>query len=492
VSKHQIKMFSRLASMSAPSPTVELPVLSVSELTQSIRQELEGRFPVVYVQGEVTNYKQHTSGHLYFTLKDEEAQISAVMFAGNARTVSKLPASGDKVIVRAQLSVYPARGNYQLYVKELHYVGLGELLARFQALKEQLRAMGWMDPSRKQALPFLPKRIGVVTSPTGAVIQDILHVLRRRFPGFQLILNPVKVQGEGAAQEIAQAIDQMNALELCDVLIVGRGGGSLEDLWAFNELPVAEALHRSRIPTISAVGHETDVCIADFIADVRAPTPSAAAELVMPSQEELQGRLNQLQLRLRAHLRQLVQRWRGQLGTLGKHPALVSPDWLVGRRAQRVDEMAEALRGAMGRQLARQRALLAARRDQCSALNPLRKLREVRRQLEAWPRALQSPMAALIRRRHESLIALAAGIERALHKQLETKKSALQSLAQHLEAIDPQHLLRKGYTLLFEARTGRVVLSATQLQVGESIAIQLADGRAEAQVTHVESGGRDG
>lgn len=478
--------------MSAPAPTLDLPVLSVTELTQSIRQELEGRFPVVFVQGEVTNFKQHTSGHLYFTLKDEEAQISAVMFAGNARTITKIPASGDKVIVRAQLSVYPARGNYQLYVKELHYVGLGELLARFQALKEQLRAMGWMDPAKKKPLPFLPKRIGVVTSQTGAVIQDILHVLKRRFPGFQLILNPVKVQGEGAANEIAQAIEQMNALDLCDVMIVGRGGGSLEDLWAFNELPVAEAIHHSRIPIISAVGHETDVTIADFVADVRAPTPSAAAELVMPAKEELEGRLDQQERRLKAGLRQLITRWRGQLGSVGRHPALATPEWLLARKAQRLDEMTEALRGAMGRALARQRALVAARSAQCAALNPLKKLREVRRQLEAWPRVLAGPMMSLVRRRQEALQGLEPLFEQAMRAQLERRQAGLEALSQHLAAIDPDHLLRKGYALCFDARRGQLVLSAEQLQVGDRVRIQLADGSAQAEIIEVQRGGRDG
>ena len=260
-------------NLKRPSP------LTVSQLTNAIKLSLESTFPMIYLQGEVTNFKLQSSGHLYFSLKDANAMIGAVMFKGEASALKIMPKAGDQVVVKGELSVYPPKGNYQLVVRELSYVGLGELLLKLEELKIKLHQMGWFKSSHKKPLPRFPKRIGVVTSPTGAVIQDILNVLTRRFSGFHLILYPVKVQGEGAAQEIAQAIEQFNKYQIVDVMIVGRGGGSLEDLWAFNEEIVASAIFHSQIPIISAVGHETDHCIADYVADVRAPTPSAAAEM---------------------------------------------------------------------------------------------------------------------------------------------------------------------------------------------------------------------
>lgn len=278
-------------------------VLTVRELTLAIKKQLETRFPQVTVRGEISNFKLQSSGHLYFTLKDSEAQISAAFFRGNAQGLARMPKDGDQVILKGELSVYPPRGNYQIIVRELQYEGVGELLLKLHALKTKLEGKGWFETSRKKKLPAMPKRIGVVTSPTGAVIQDILNILTRRFPNIHLILNPVKVQGEGAAKEIADAIEQFNQHGLADVLIVGRGGGSLEDLWAFNEEIVAEAVFHSKIPIISAVGHETDYSICDFVADLRAPTPSAAAEIVIA---EKGAHLDHLQ-RAKKEIKQLLQ-----------------------------------------------------------------------------------------------------------------------------------------------------------------------------------------
>ncbi len=263
-----------------------VPPLTVSQLTNAIKLNLESTFPRIHLQGEISNFKVQTSGHLYFSLKDVHAQISVVMFKADASLLKIMPKAGDQVIVKGALNVYPPKGNYQLIVRELAYVGIGELLQKLEALKFKLHQMGWFKNSHKKPLPRFPQRIGVVTSPTGAVIQDILNVLSRRFSGFHLILNPVKVQGEGAADEISQAIEDFNRYQSVDVMIVGRGGGSLEDLWAFNEEIVAKAIFHSQIPIISAVGHETDHCIADYVADVRAPTPSAAAEIVIAEKKQ--------------------------------------------------------------------------------------------------------------------------------------------------------------------------------------------------------------
>src|SRR3569832_283182 len=272
-------------------------ILSVSQLTLSIKKHLEGRFQTVKVQGEITNFKEQASGHLYFTLKDAETQNTAEKNRGRATRQTRQPKNGDQVIVQGEISVYAPRGNYQLIIRQLHKAGVGELLLKLHALKAKLEGLGWFDNSRKRPLPTSPNTIGVVTSPTGAVIQDILNILSRRHAGFHLILNPVKVQGEGAAKEIAQAISHFNEYKLADVLIACRGGGSLEDLWPFNEEVVASAIYRSRIPVISAVGHETDFSISDFVADLRAPTPSAAAEIVMAAADHHLGQLLAFQKR---------------------------------------------------------------------------------------------------------------------------------------------------------------------------------------------------
>jgi exodeoxyribonuclease VII large subunit len=264
------------------SPAIELPVLSVSGLTQSIKMLLEGQFSFVAVQGEVSNCKLQASGHLYFSIKDANAQLSAVMFKGDLAKVPRLPKDGDQVILKGGLNVYPPSGKYQIVVRTLEWAGVGALLLQLEALKAKLKGLGYFDSGRKKPLPKFPKTIGVVTSPTGAVIQDILNVLERRISEFHLILNPVKVQGPGASQEIAAAIDFFNKHQLADVLIVGRGGGSLEDLWAFNEEVVAAAIFRSQIPVVSAVGHETDFTLADFVADVRAPREPSFKSLLKP------------------------------------------------------------------------------------------------------------------------------------------------------------------------------------------------------------------
>jgi len=309
--------FVRYSSINAAmNKESSLPLLTVSQLTNAIKMSLESMFPSIYLQGEITNFKVQTSGHLYFSLKDANAQIAAVMFAREASYLKTMPKAGDQVVIKGEINVYPPKGNYQLLVRELSFVGLGELLQRLEQLKVKLHQMGWFKAARKKPLPRYPKRIGVITSPTGAVIQDIINVLSRRFSGFSLLLNPVKVQGEGAAKEIAQAIEQFNRYQLVDVMIVGRGGGSLEDLWAFNEEIVAEAIYNSQIPIISAVGHETDHCIADYVADVRAPTPSAAAEIVIAEKAQQIEQLSLIKKRMQQTLIHLINQNRLRLNGL--------------------------------------------------------------------------------------------------------------------------------------------------------------------------------
>jgi len=266
-------------------------VLTVSELTKDIKFVLENSLGLVWVQGEVSNLRRPTSGHVYFTLKDKTSQIKCVLFRQQASMVRFQLKDGLSAVVYARLSVYERDGNYQLYVNLIEPKGKGSLQLAFEQLKERLAKEGLFDVEHKKSIPFLPKAIGVITSPTGAVIRDILHVLNKRFDNFSVMIYPAKVQGEGAKKDIAEAIEYFNSTQKVDVMIIARGGGSIEDLWAFNEEPVARAIYQSEIPIVSAIGHETDFTIADFVSDLRAPTPSRAAELVIPQKEDLYQRI---------------------------------------------------------------------------------------------------------------------------------------------------------------------------------------------------------
>jgi exodeoxyribonuclease VII large subunit len=288
-------------------------VFTVSELSFAIKAHLENKFKLIYVKGEISNFKKHSSGHIYFSLKDKDSQISAALFRGRAANIKKMPTDGDQVIVFGEISVYPPRGSYQIIVRQIDFLGIGELLLKLHALKEELKEKGYFDEKEKKPLPKFPKKIGVVTSETGAVIQDILNVLNRRFYNFHLILSSVKVQGEKAALEIAKAIDEFNKYNLVDVLIIGRGGGSLEDLFAFNEKIVAESIFNSKIPIISAVGHETDTSISDLVADVRAPTPSAAAEIVISEKKAFLKNLKNMQNQITLSIKNLIKFYKNGL-----------------------------------------------------------------------------------------------------------------------------------------------------------------------------------
>lgn len=416
-------------------------ILSVSQLTNSIKKHLEGKFQAVKVQGEITNFKEQASGHLYFTLKDAESQVSAVLFRGNAMGLSRLPKNGDQVIVHGEISVYAPRGNYQLIIRQLQYAGVGELLLKLHALKAKLEGMGWFDKSRKKPLPTSPKTIGVVTSPTGAVIQDILNILSRRHAGFHLVLNPVKVQGEGAAQEIAAAIDQFNKYQMADVLIVGRGGGSLEDLWPFNEEVVANAIFRSKIPVISAVGHETDFSISDFVADLRAPTPSAAAELVMKAADQHLGHLMAYQQRFDQLITHKLSSHRQKISLLERHPLLSSPYALIESASQRLDDYTETFDQTMVQIIQTKKLRLDGLQRQLSALSPQLRINHL--------------------------------------------KEKLRQLTSHLKSIDPKNLLTKGYSILFRENSGSAIVSSKELKLDDTVRILLQDGTIKAKVYEI-------
>lgn len=336
----------KVSKLDSPSPDTasEGPkIFTVRELTREIKRLLESTFNSIWIEGEVSGFKHHHSGHMYFSLKDSEAILKAAFFSRANRGLKFDLKDGLQVICFGRISLYEPRGEYQIIIERIEPKGLGALQLAFLQLKEKLAQEGLFDPARKRPLPRFPKIVGVVTSPTGAAIRDILNVVDRRFRGTSVLLNPVRVQGEGAAEEIARAIDEMNRLDDIDVLIVGRGGGSMEDLWAFNEEIVARAIHRSRIPVISAVGHEIDWTIADWVADLRAPTPSAAAELVVESREELEVRLREIAARIRNAVRGTLEEKQESLRELQESYAFKQPLNLVNQFAQRVDELLRQL-----------------------------------------------------------------------------------------------------------------------------------------------------
>lgn len=417
-------------------------ILTVSQLTHQIKNMLETRFALVQLEGEITNLKRQASGHIYFSLKDASAQISAVLFRGNASSLTFQPKDGDKVLVKGELSVYPPRGGYQIIIRSMRPAGVGALLMQLHERKKKLQLKGYFDKSQKLPIPTYPKRIGVITSPTGAVIQDILNVLSRRHSAFSLVLYPVNVQGAGAAEEIALAIREANRHQIADVLIVGRGGGSLEDLWAFNEECVADALYESTVPTIAAVGHETDFTIADFVADMRAPTPSAAAEIVM---REMQSQLTYL-TNAKTTLHRIIRNTLSQLNThldrFRKHPLLLSPYGLLKVHMQRLDDLSDRLQSSMKGSVTRSDLTLTRFTKQLSAHNPLLKIEAFRKRLTA--------------------------------------------LSSHINAINPENLLQKGYCISFDENTGSVIIGTEQIEEGMEITLRYHDGEAKVTATKAQ------
>ena len=434
-------------------------IFSISELSREIKDLLERQYSDVWVTGEVSNFRPAASGHLYFTLKDATAQLRAVCFRNQARYLKFKPQDGISVIARGHLSVYEARGEYQLYVEYLEPAGLGALQLAFEQLKQKLAAEGLFDTARKKPLPVLPRTIGVVTSPTGAVIRDILRVLRRRFRNMNVLLYPVKVQGEGADEEIVEGITYFNREQIVDVIIVGRGGGSLEDLWAFNEEVVARAIAASGIPVISAVGHETDFTIADFVADLRAPTPSAAAELVVHRKQdfitELENRARHMAQMIRLQLSEARQR----LTELRMHHAFQTVATRIAERAQQVDDGVASLDRSMRSRLneARQEWLRASagvvRYD-------FRRLLGLKRAAldDRWGR-FDSTFRRFLTERHTRL----------------ARGEAI------LKERNPLGLLQRGYSVTRDA-AGKIVRDAEAVALGSDISIRLARGELEATI----------
>ncbi|HEV8051961.1 MAG TPA: exodeoxyribonuclease VII large subunit [Parachlamydiaceae bacterium] len=485
------------------------PILTVSQLSNAIKHCLEKTFPLVWLQGEISNCKQHTSGHLYFSLKDANAQITAVMFRPDVQALKTIPKDGTQVIVKGEINVYPISGKYQIVVREMRQVGLGELLLKLEELKVKLHKMGWFRSDRKKPLPKFPKKIGVVTSPTGAAIQDMLNILTRRYSGFHLILNPVRVQGEGSAQEIAKAIEQFNLHELVDVMIIGRGGGSIEDLWAFNEEIVAQAIFNSRIPIISAVGHETDHCIADYVADLRAPTPSAAAEIVIAEMSQQLTHLAQIKKRLQQTVYQLIRQDRHRLVGLMRHPALQTPYGILGPWLQRLDTLLQNSDDTMKQTLISKRLQLESKQQLLYTLNPKLRLAAFKEKLANFDKEIKAALRRQIQTLRVQLLRSSETLARTWQFGFSAKQALLQpiqrlkqldamflrlisqkqerflNIKNTLDSINPKNLLTKGYCILFSEKDNSIITNIQSVKKQQKVQIQLIDGKLQATVNEI-------
>ena len=444
----------------APAPAAVRRVLSVTELTVKVRDLLEAELFEVWVEGELSNCRVWNTGHLYFTLKDESTQLRGFMFRSALRSLKFKPTDGTRVVARGKISVYEPKGEYQLVCEHLEPQGLGALQLAFEQLKKRLQAEGLFDGARKRPLPALPRKIGIVTSLDGAAIRDIVNVLRRRYANAHLVIRPARVQGEGAAIEVAQGLRQIGRVPGVDVVIVGRGGGSIEDLWAFNEEIVARAIAKSPVPVIAAVGHETDVTIADFVADVRAPTPSAAAELVVSRKDEFFGRIDRLSDRLRAAARGRVQRLSRRVHVADSRPAFAGQPGRVAMRGRHAAELTHALARLV-------RASLATRD---------RRLHQLERQLTTFDAGRR---LAAIRTR---LVTSDGRMRSAATRRQDRARAQFQETAGRLDTLSPLAVLGRGYAVAWNADKTRVLRDGSAVAPGDTVHVTLARGELECEV----------
>ncbi len=421
-------------------------IYTVSQITQDIKTILENSYESLFIEGEVSNLKRPTSGHIYFTLKDESAQIKCVFFRSSNLNLKFELKDGIKVICSGKISVYEKEGQYQLYVRTIEPKGIGALQLAFEQLKEKLEKKGYFESARKKPLPILPRSIGIVTSPTGAAIRDMINILRRRAPFVNIIIRPVKVQGDGAAEEIAQGIQEFNEYAKVDVIIIGRGGGSLEDLWAFNEEAVANAIYASCIPIISAVGHQIDYTISDFVADVRAATPSEAAEIVVKKKEELVSSLEDVLTRIREYIQDKIQ-----------------------ELSQSIDEHKTSLDYNIGHLLEINQERLKGLYAKLSLLNP----------------------AVWIKREIQQLMHLRTRLCQKIGYYISINKQRFKSTVERMEALSPLKVLSRGYSISLDM-SNKAILDAKQIKVNDDIKTILKKGSFISRVLEIESEDKDG
>jgi exodeoxyribonuclease VII large subunit len=445
------------------TPQDDRDIYTPARLNREARTLLERGFGSLWLEGELSNLSRPGSGHWYFSLKDESAQLRSAMFRQRNMLVNFAPKDGMRVLVRGRVSLYEPRGDYQFLADYMEEAGEGALRRQFEQLKAKLATAGLFAPEHKQKLPALPKRIGVITSPTGAAIRDVLHILKRRFPGIPVLIYPVPVQGAGAAEQIAAAIRLADTRKDCDVLILARGGGSLEDLWSFNEEGVARAIFECRIPLITGIGHEVDFTIADFVADVRAPTPSGAAELAVPDQQAWLQSLYVWQRRLMNGLqRQLVQHKQSFI-YLQRRLQQVHPGIQLRQRAQRLDELEQRLIRALQFDLEQRKRILGTQSARLQAQSPALQLATARSRLEQLQARLQTRM----------------------RERIEQRRTQMHIALRTLNALSPLATLTRGYAIVTDAQN-HAVLDAGKLQAGDAITARLSKGRVFASVNKVE------
>lgn len=440
-------------------------IFTISNLTKYLKRTFDNDETLqnIWIKGEISNFKKHSRGHMYFTIKDDQARIQAVMFAGSNRFLKFIPEDGMNIIVRGYVTVYEATGQYQVYVQEMQPDGVGNLYLAFEQLKQKLQMAGYFDDFYKKPLPKVPTEIGVVTSPTGAAVRDIITTLKRRFPIAKITLFPVLVQGSEAAYSIAKAIKQANETAGIDVLIVGRGGGSIEELWAFNEEIVAEAIFQSAIPIISAVGHETDTTIADFIADIRAATPTAAAELAVPHWEDLYEKVSQRKLRLQKAIAKQIETERKKLTNLQRAYAFRYPEQLVNQHEQHLDRLIDDLQRSIKQLLERKKTVFLQLEKDLQRNHPNSFLNRSTERLQR-SEALLSQYVNTLKKEKEFQF-----------KQLVTK----------LEALSPLKVMTRGYSLSYKD-SGQIVKSISDVEIGDRITIKLKDGSVFCQIENIE------
>lgn len=436
----------------------ERKIYSISQLNLAAKTLLEQSFPLIWVEGEISNLARPSSGHIYFSLKDGNAQIRCAMFAMRSRLVTFKIDNGKQVLVRAKVSLYEGRGDYQLIIEHMEEAGHGLLQRAFDELKQRLAAEGLFDSSYKKSIPKLPKTIGVITSPTGAAIRDILSVLRRRFAAIPITIYPTAVQGQAAAAQIVKAIECANRHAACEVIILARGGGSLEDLWPFNEESVARAIFASDIPMVSGVGHEVDFTIADWVADQRAPTPSAAAELCSPDSNEWWQMFSGISLRLHQQIQNIIAQKQQTVSWVAKR--LQHPGQRLLEQSQRLDDLEQRLQRAHQHYLKHKRSNLAELTATLQRYTPIFKIEQ-----------LISAQAILNYRLHQ-----------ALQNQLQKAKQQLAHTSHSLEMVSPLATLQRGYSITRHAQTKNIIKDIASIQVGDLIQTHLADGQLIAAI----------
>ncbi|MFD1885171.1 exodeoxyribonuclease VII large subunit [Paenibacillus wenxiniae] len=447
-------------------------IYSIKEINKYIRMKMESDslLSEVWLRGEISNFTHHSSGHMYFTLKDEGSRMKSIMFASYNQRLPFIPKEGTRVVARGYISVYERDGQYQFYATQMQPDGIGSLYLAYEQLKQRLEREGLFDSARKRAIPQYPKVIGVVTSPTGAAVRDVVITLRRRYPAVKIVVYPVLVQGKGAAPSVVKAIRDLNRMNEADVLIVGRGGGSLEELWAFNEEMVARAIAGSRIPVISAVGHETDFTIADFAADLRAATPTAAAELAVPHVNELRAQLVQIRRQLKQGLLRLSQRQRERLMRLRRSPVLVQPKRQLVQHMTRLDMLERRLTTGLQRRSHIQRERLGRMSQRLARHNPQEQLIYAKRRTDSARRQLELRMQQILRQKQQQL---GFGLKQ-------------------LDALSPLKVMARGYSLVYDEPEQQLIKSINQVAPGDTIKVNLQDGQLQCNIWSIEEADNDG